>query len=116
LEHAENKLRNTKRWSTELPRQSVIFKGALSGMHTVLDRDVPRVNAMLKRMTEHLEAYLRGGDESDRLLEILGTSSNMRRGGEDTEPDIVEQDAGVADQATRDASTPSTAIPPQDNP
>jgi hypothetical protein len=116
LEHAENKLRNTKRWSTELPRQSVIFKGALSGMHTVLDRDVPRVNAMLKRMTEHLEAYLRGGDESDRLLEILGTSSNMRRGGEDTEPDIVEQDAGAADQATRDASTPSTAIPPKDNP
>ncbi|MCX5640628.1 MAG: hypothetical protein NT059_07445 [Planctomycetota bacterium] len=85
LEYAETKLRNTKRWSTELPRQSVIFKGALSGMHTVLDRDVPRVNAMLKRMTEHLEAYLRGGDESDRLMEILGISSHMRRGGEDGE-------------------------------
>ena len=105
LEYAETKLRNTKRWSTELPRQSVIFKGALSGMHTVLDRDVPRVNAMLKRMTEHLEAYLRGGDESDRLLEILGTSSNMRRGGDMDE-------TGAADESTTVDSTTvdSTAV------
>jgi hypothetical protein len=99
LEYAEHKLRNTKRWSTELPRQSVIFKGALSGMHTVLDRDVPRVNAMLKRMTEHLEAYLRGGDESDRLLEILGASSNMRRGGDMDETSATDESA-AADSAT----------------
>ena len=102
LEYAETKLRNTKRWSTELPRQSVIFKGALSGMHTVLDRDVPRVNAMLKRMTEHLEAYLRGGDESDRLLEILGTSSNMRRGGDMDETSAA--DDSTADESTADES------------
>ena len=103
LEYAETKLRNTKRWSTELPRQSVIFKGALSGMHTVLDRDVPRVNAMLKRMTEHLEAYLRGGDESDRLMEILGTSSNMRRGGDTDETSAA--DDGTADESTGAGST-----------
>lgn len=114
LEYAETKLRNTKRWSTELPRQSVIFKGALSGMHTVLDRDVPRVNAMLKRMTEHLEAYLRGGDESDRLMEILGTSSNMRRGGDvdETGPAVDSATAGSAPAAsTKDdiATTDSTA-------
>ena len=60
----------------------------------MLDRDVPRVNAMLKRMTEHLEAYLRGGDESDRLLEILGTSSNMRRGGD------VDETGAAHDSAT----------------
>jgi hypothetical protein len=108
LEYAETKLRNTKRWSTELPRQSVIFKGALSGMHTVLDRDVPRVNAMLKRMTEHLEAYLRGGDESDRLLEILGTSSNMRRGGDMEETSAADEgtdDEGTAVDSTADAGT-----------
>ena len=103
LEYAEHKLRNTKRWTTELPRQSVIFKGALSGMHTVLDRDVPRVNAMLKRMTEHLEAYLRGGDESDRLLDILGTSSNMRRGGDTDETSAA--DDGTADESTGAGST-----------
>jgi hypothetical protein len=103
LEYAEHKLRNTKRWTTELPRQSVIFKGALSGMHTVLDRDVPRVNAMLKRMTEHLEAYLRGGNESDRLLEILGTSSNMRRGGD------VDETGAANDSATADSATAGSA-------
>jgi hypothetical protein len=70
-------------------------------MHTVLDRDVPRVNAMLKRMTEHLEAYLRGGDESDRLLEILGTSSNMRRGGDVDETGTADESATV-DSATAD--------------
>ena len=104
LEYAETKLRNTKRWSTELPRQSVIFKGALSGMHTVLDRDVPRVNAMLKRMTEHLEAYLRGGDESDRLLEILGTSSNMRRGGDMDETGAADESTTVDSAAVENAT------------
>ena len=103
LEYAETKLRNTKRWSTELPRQSVIFKGALSGMHTVLDRDVPRMSAMLKRMTEHLEAYLRGGDESDRLLEILGASSNMSRGGD------VDETGTADDSATADSATDGSA-------
>jgi hypothetical protein len=124
LEYAETKLRNTKRWSTELPRQSVIFKGALSGMHTVLDRDVPRVNAMLKRMTEHLEAYLRGGDESDRLLEILGASSNMRRGGDMDETSAAAEgaaDEGTAVDSTADAGTPadsttSTSTAPQSAP
>ena len=124
LEYAETKLRNTKRWSTELPRQSVIFKGALSGMHTVLDRDVPRVNAMLKRMTEHLEAYLRGGDESDRLLEILGASSNMSRGGDMDETSAAAEgaaDEGTAVDSTADAGTPAdrttgTSAAPESDP
>jgi hypothetical protein len=116
LEYAEHKLRNTKRWTTELPRQSVIFKGALSGMHTVLDRDVPRVNAMLKRMTEHLESYLRGGDESDRLLEILGTSSNMRRGGDMDETGTADESAtvdGATADRTKDDSTTGTSAEPE---
>ena len=119
LEYAEHKLRNTKRWTTELPRQSVIFKGALSGMHTVLDRDVPRVSAMLKRMTEHLEAYLRGGDESDRLLEILGTSSNMRRGGDVEEISVAEDsttDESTAVDSPIDGSTTGTSAAPEPAP
>lgn len=118
LEYAEHKLRNTKRWTTELPRQSVIFKGALSGMHTVLDRDVPRVNAMLKRMTEHLEAYLRGGDESDRLMEILGTSSNMRRGGDTDETsaadDSTAHESTGADSTADDRTTGTSEAPESD--
>ena len=50
-------------------------------------------------------AYLRGGEESDRLLEILGTSSNMRRGGDMDE-------TGAADESTTVDSTTvdSTAV------
>ena len=49
--------------------------------------------------TRHLESYLRGGDESDRLMEILGTSSNMRRGGDMDETGATDESAG-ADSAT----------------
>ena len=94
LEHAEQKLRNTKKWSTELPRQMVVFKGALSGMHTLLDRDVPRMNAMMRRMTEHLDAYLRGGEEPERLLEILGNATSMARGGEESDGDAQPSGGG----------------------
>ena len=108
LAFCEEKLRNTKRWSTELPRQAVVFKGALSGMHVMLDRDVPRINAMLKRMTEHLEEYLRGGQESEQLLEILGTSANMRRGGEDE----ADADAQAKPAAPAEAAEPATDAQP----
>jgi len=107
LEFCEEKLRNTKRWSAELPRQAVVFKGALSGMHVMLDRDVPRINAMLKRMTEHLEEYLRGGQESEQLMEILGTASSIRRAGDDE----VAIDAEPKPTPAADAD-PTTADPP----
>jgi len=105
LEFCEEKLRNTKRWSTELPRQAVVFKGALTGMHVMLDRDVPRINAMLKRMTEHLEEYLRGGEEPERLLEILGTAACMRRAGEDEE----QSDSLAKPDTAPDATDPTSA-------
>ena len=105
LEACEEKLRNSRKWATELPRQMVVFKGALSGMHALLDRDVPRINAMLKRMTEHLEEYLRGGsEESERLMEVLGTASSMARGGEGDSP------------AGGDAAPPAPANPTEDAP
>jgi hypothetical protein len=110
LEFCEEKLRNTKRWSTELPRQAVVFKGALSGMHVMLDRDVPRINAMLKRMTEHLEEYLRGGQESEQLMEILGTASSMRRAGDDEAPaESKANPAGSSDDAGPTPGAPERA-------
>ena len=105
LEFCEEKLRNTKRWSTELPRQAVVFKGALTGMHVMLDRDVPRINAMLKRMTEHLEEYLRGREESEQLLEILGTAAGMRRAGEDEEQPESPEKPDAADPASAPPSS-----------
>ena len=66
------------------------------------------MSAMLKRMTEHLEAYLRGGDESDRLLEILGASSNMSRGGDVDEAGAADESAAV-DSAAVDSVTDRSA-------
>ncbi len=81
----ERKIEMVRRWKVELPRQAITFKGALSPMGTLLDRDSPRILAMLRRMTEHLEEYLRSSpDETERLMEILGVTS-MKRGGEDAE-------------------------------
>lgn len=85
LEMAEQKLASVRRWKMELPRQAVVFKGALAPMATVLDRDLPNVIAMLRRMAEHLEEYLRSSpEESERLLDILGVSS-IKRSGEEAE-------------------------------
>jgi hypothetical protein len=109
LEACEEKLRNSRKWATELPRQMVVFKGALSGMHALLDRDVPRINAMLKRMTEHLEEYLRGGsEEAERLMEVLGTSSGMARGGDADE--AADGSAG-GDDAPPAPATPAEGAP-----
>jgi hypothetical protein len=51
-------------------------------MQALLDRDVPHAAAMLRRMSEHLEDYLRGGDEGARILEQLASMPSMRRSGE----------------------------------
>lgn len=96
LEHAEEKLRATKRWSHELPRQMAIFKGALAGMHVLLDREVPRMNSLMRRMEEHLDEYLRGGEERERLLEMLGTAASMARGGDEAAPEGPAQPEGSA--------------------
>lgn len=77
----EEKLRAVQRWKNELTRQAIIFRSALAPMATLLDRDAPRVLAMLRRMTEHLEEYLRASPgETEALLEILGVSSVARGG------------------------------------
>jgi len=67
----------------------------------------------------HLEAYLRGGDESDRLLEILGTSSNMRRGGDTDETSAADDgtaDESTAADSTADDRTTGTSEAPETDP
>jgi hypothetical protein len=90
----EQKLNAVRRWKAELPRQSIVFKGALSPMATMLDRDAPRIKAMLRRMTEHLEEYLKAmPGETEQLLAILGEAS-MRRGGDEAS---VDPETGTAE-------------------
>ena len=103
LEHAESKLRQSKRWAIELPRQAIVFKGALSPMQALLDRDVPHAAAMLRRMSEHLEEYLRGGDEGARILEQLSSMPSMRRSGE---RDGAKPGSAVTGDAAPEGGTP----------
>lgn len=103
LEHAEAKLRQSKRWAIELPRQAIVFKGALSPMQALLDRDVPHAAAMLRRMSEHLEEYLRGGDEGARILEQLSSMPSMRRSGE---RDVAKPGSAVTGDAAPEGGNP----------
>jgi hypothetical protein len=106
LEHAEAKLRQSKRWSIELPRQAIVFKGGLSPMQALLDRDVPHAAAMLRRMSEHLEEYLRGGDEGARILEQLSSMPSMRRGGDAPGPGRPSAETpGASDGGPPEGST-----------
>ncbi|MFM8697697.1 MAG: hypothetical protein ACKOF7_03335, partial [Phycisphaerales bacterium] len=91
-----------KKWAIELPRQAIVFKGALAPMQTALDRDIPQLAAMMRRMSEHLEDYLRGGPESERILGILGDLSSMARGGE-----ADGGDAGDGEPAGGDGKAPA---------
>lgn len=86
LEFAEERLRASKKWAIELPRQAIVFKGAIAPMQTALDRDIPQLAAMMRRMSEHLEDYLRGGPESERIMEMLGGPGSVARDGEAGDP------------------------------
>lgn len=106
LDLCERKIEQVRRWRIELPRQAIVFKGALAPMATTLDRDVPRVQAMMRRMTEHLEEYLRGApEESERLMEILGLGS-VRRSGEEAGAASPDSAAASGEPATSQDSAP----------
>lgn len=96
VELCEEKIRYVHRWRSELPKQAIVFKGALSPMAAVLDRDGPAILAMLRRMTEHLEEYLRSSpEETEQLLHILGVAS-IRRSGEEAKEDANADATGDA--------------------
>jgi hypothetical protein len=94
----EEKLQRVRFWKNELPRQEIVFKGALAPMATMLDRDAPRILAMLRHMTEHLEEYLRSSpDETERLLGILGEVS-VKRSGEEAAAEEEPAEPQVPDE------------------
>ena len=71
LERLEAKLRATQRWNRELPTQRAVYVSGTRPLRTVADRDVPRACETLRRMGDHLDEYLRGGEEHRRVLQLL---------------------------------------------
>jgi hypothetical protein len=71
LADLEQRARRCRFWATELGSQRSVFRGGVSPLRTVLDRDIPRAVALLRHLAAHLEEYARGGDDRDRILAML---------------------------------------------
>lgn len=61
LEHAEEKLRNVKRWTRDYDRHAEPLMKRLGSLCDVLDHDMPKAIAYLLRAQHTLEAYTQTG-------------------------------------------------------
>ena len=57
LEECEYKIKAIKRWSRELDREGMIFKGHLNQLDRAVEGDLNRAATWLAKLVEHLEAY-----------------------------------------------------------
>ncbi len=57
MEECERKLNAIKRWSRELDREFLIFKGHLNRLDRMLEGDMSRASEWLANLITHLEAY-----------------------------------------------------------
>ncbi|MHC4767525.1 MAG: hypothetical protein ACYTEI_02300 [Planctomycetota bacterium] len=59
VDEAETKLRNTKRWSRLLDRETILYKGECQKLARALDAEMPQALARLDKMAESLERYVK---------------------------------------------------------
>jgi hypothetical protein len=83
-EDARDRLEKTRRWLATLDRDVSLFKGAMSPISTMIDRDLPDAILRLRNMALALEAYLATptvtlGEQLERARTKV---ASMRRGGE----------------------------------
>ena len=83
-EDARDRLEKTRRWLATLDRDVSLFKGAMSPISTMIDRDLPDAILRLRNMALALEAYLATptvtlGEQLERARTRV---ASMRRGGE----------------------------------
>jgi hypothetical protein len=83
-EDARDRLEKTRRWLATLDRDVSLFKGAMSPIATMIDRDLPDAILRLRNMALALEAYLATptvtlGEQLERARTKV---ASMRRGGE----------------------------------
>jgi len=96
LEEAQSKLKATRKWMRRLDQQRITFKAAMSGFSVAVDHDLPHAVGLLKKITENLESYLNlSPPDLHRLIapnEPTDEHPSMRRTGETTPTDIVENE------------------------
>jgi len=83
-EDARERLERTRRWAATLDRDVSIFKGAMSPIATMIDRDLPDAILRLRNMALALEAYLATPTVTlaEQVERTRAKVSSMRRGGE----------------------------------
>ncbi len=84
VEDARDRLEVTRRWLATLERDVSLFKGAMSPVSCLYDRDLPDAIQRLKNMTLALEAYLATPTVSlaEQVERAKAKVASMRRGGE----------------------------------
>lgn len=58
MEQCEEKLRLIQRWSRELDRESMMFKGHMNRLDRMIEGDMGRASAWLAKLVQHLEDYV----------------------------------------------------------
>jgi hypothetical protein len=83
-EDARERLEKTRRWLATLDRDVSLFKGAMSPIATMIDRDLPDAILRLRNMALALEAYLATPNVTlgEQLERARTKVASMRRGGE----------------------------------
>jgi len=90
LAMCEQKMAATKRWAIQITREEILFKAGMAPLTTVVERELPHSAIMLKKMIEHLEAYMRLA--APDLSKLLGERApdliaDMRRRGNKDGPE-----------------------------
>lgn len=102
LHSAEERFQACRRWRTRLEREYATYKGHIQPLASASERGIPEALALLNRILEHLEAYVRGDSGAKADIEQLLTEDDrrsMKRGGSDESTDNLDaNDQGDAPQ------------------
>lgn len=94
LEEAKRRLEATRTWIRRLERERTMYRSAVSAFAGVVESDLPHAIALLRRMTENLEAYL--GMSPPDLARAMAPpdddAASMRRGGTEISAPSTEDD------------------------
>ena len=105
LDDAQQRLEAAKRWHVKLEREFAIYKGAVSPVASMVDRDLPNAILRLRNMVLALEAYV--STPTPTLAQQLEQANNsirtMRRSGE-TAPEEAETATAKPPEPTKGAT------------
>ena len=95
LEEARARLQATRSWMRRLERERTLYKAAISPLASALDHELPSAVALLRKMSENLEAYTDlGAPDIARLFKDAGegeAEASTRRSGTETRDPAPEE-------------------------